>query len=138
VKHLDTSFVVDLLRDAERGRSGPAGALLEQWGDEELRLSAFVLSELLAGASLTRAPDRERLRVRELCAPLAVVYPDERFAPTYARLFVALERTGRRVAAMDLLIATAAVVEQAPLVTANEREFARIGELEVVGYRAKP
>ncbi len=35
---------------------------------------------------------------------------------------------------MDLLIATAALVEAAPLVTRNTRDFARVPGLELVGY----
>jgi predicted nucleic acid-binding protein len=35
---------------------------------------------------------------------------------------------------MDLLIATAAVLDEAPLVTRNARDFARVPGLELVGY----
>ena len=35
---------------------------------------------------------------------------------------------------MDLLIATAAVLDEAPLVTRNTKDFARVAGLELVGY----
>jgi predicted nucleic acid-binding protein len=35
---------------------------------------------------------------------------------------------------MDLLIAAAAVLEEAPLVTRNTRHFAKVPGLRVVGY----
>ena len=46
-------------------------------------------------------------------ATVAMAYPDERFAPAYARLLAATSRGGRRTAAMDLLIATAAIIDAA-------------------------
>jgi predicted nucleic acid-binding protein len=45
-----------------------------------------------------------------------------------------MERTGQRIGAMDLLIATAALVDAAPVVTRNRnvQDFSRIPGLEVV------
>ena len=112
MKHLDTSFLVDLLRENARGAAGPASTLLDSLRDEPLRVSVHVLCELLAGAELARQPSVERRRIEQLCAALDVVLPDERFAPAYARLYADQERRGERIAAMDLLIATAAAVEE--------------------------
>src|SRR5947208_1642651 len=88
----------------------------------------------LAGAELYVRPSVERERVQRLCAELQIVYPDERFPPTYARLLASQERKRQRIATMDLLIATAAVVGGAALVTGNPKDFSRITGLRVVGY----
>jgi predicted nucleic acid-binding protein len=132
--HLDTSFVVDLLRESRRQHRGPATTFLGTIEGEELRIGLHVVCELLAGAELARLPSVERQRVYRLCATLQTVYPDERFAVVYARLLAAQERTRQRIATMDLLIATAAMVDAAPLVTRNARDFSRVPGLEVVGY----
>ena len=132
--HLDTSFLVDLLRESTRSRSGPATALLARLGEEELRVGLHVMCELLAGAEMAARPSTERQRVHDLCASLEVVYPDQRFPPVYARILATLERARQRIATMDLLIATAALVDAAPLVTRNTRDFARVPGLELVGY----
>ena len=58
----------------------------------------------------------------------------QRFAPAYARLLAATSRGGRPVAAMDLLIATAAVLDEAPLVTRNVKDFSRVPGLRVLRY----
>lgn len=79
-------------------------------------------------------PSLERQRVHDLCASLQVVYPDQRFPPVYARILAALERARQRIATMDVLIATAALVDAAPLVTRNTKDFARVPDLELVGY----
>lgn len=132
--HLDTSFLIDLLRESRRQESGRAATFLNSIEDEDLCVSVHVLCELFAGAELAQPSSGERLRVQRLAARLRVAYPDERFAPTYAALFVAQKRTRQQVATMDLLIATEAVVERAPLVTRDTHDFSRIPGLEVRTY----
>jgi tRNA(fMet)-specific endonuclease VapC len=133
--HLDTSVLVDFLRETGRGEPGPATRFLESVRDEEdLVVSLHVACELAAGAERTKGPERERERVRRVCEQVRVAYPDERFASAYGRLFARLESRGQRISAMDLLIATAAVVEEAPLATRNVKDFARIPGLRLLGY----
>jgi len=72
--------------------------------------------------------------VRRLCAALDVAYPDDRFPLVYERVLATMERTGQRISAMDLLIATAALVDAAPVVTRNVQDFSRTPGLEVVTY----
>jgi tRNA(fMet)-specific endonuclease VapC len=132
--HLDTSYLIDLLREIARREDGPAGVRLESLADEELGVSVHVLCELQAGAELSHDPGRERLRVAELVRPLALSVPDERFAPEYGRLLAELRRRGDSVSTMDLLIATGAVVDGAGLVTRNAREFERVPGLRVISY----
>lgn len=45
-----------------------------------------------------------------------------------------MERAGQRIGAMDPLIATAALVDVAPIVTRNVQYFSRVPGLEVVTY----
>jgi predicted nucleic acid-binding protein len=134
VIHADTSFLVDLLRDAARGIDGPATTLLESMEREEIRVGVHVVCELLAGAEGSRHPAIERQRIRRLCGGLVVSYPDERFPPVYAALLASLRRAGRPIATMDLLIATAAIVDDAALVTRNTTHFSRIPGLDILGY----
>jgi len=134
VIHADTSFLVDLLRDAARGIHGPATALLGEIEREEVRVGVHVVCELLAGAEGSQRPTVERQRVRRLCGSLVVSYPDERFAPAYARLLASLRDGARPIATMDLLIATAAIVDDAAIVTRNTKHFGRVPGLEIRGY----
>jgi tRNA(fMet)-specific endonuclease VapC len=132
--HLDTSFLVDLLRSKATPRGERARALLARLGDEEVAVSVHVMCELHAGIALCAAPDRERTRVASLVSLLSMRYPDERFAPTYGDLLATLQRKGETVAALDLLIGTAAVVDKAPIITANARHFSKIPGLRVESY----
>jgi tRNA(fMet)-specific endonuclease VapC len=132
--HLDTSFLVDVLRETRRREHGRATELLNQLVHEDLRVSVHVLCELFAGAALTEESSDERPRVQDLVARLRTVYPDERFVPAYAALVAGQRRAGRLVATMDLLIATGALVEGAPLVTRDVRDFSRIAGLVIRTY----
>lgn len=132
--HLDTTFLVDLLREEGRGEPGAAHGFLEGLGEEEVAVSAHVVCELLAGAECADDPGRERSRVETLLRALPVAWPDDRFPPAYASLFGELRRRGESVAAMDLLIGTAARVAEVPLATRNTREFERIPGLHVLSY----
>lgn len=132
--HLDTSFLVDLLREHARQQPGRATSFLEAIAGEPLRVDVHAVCELYAGAELASEPAEERQHVRRLCAGLEIVYPDERFPLVYGRVLATLERAGQRIAAMDLLIATAALVDAAPVVTRNVGDFSRVPGLEVVTY----
>lgn len=133
--HLDSSFLIDLERETARDRPGPAFEFLESLDPGELlALSVHTLCELRTGAELTRRPLETHEALDGLLSSLLVVYPDDRFAAAYARLLAATRRTGREVATMDLLIATAATLDDAPLVTRNAKDFSRIPGLRVFRY----
>jgi len=133
--HLDSSFLIDLLREVVRERPGPAFDAIESIDDDEvLGVSVHVACELRAGAELSRKPLKEHEEIDQLLAGLIVAYPDARFAPAYGRLLASIERTRSRVASMDLLIATAAILDDAPLLTRNTKDFSRVPGLRVLEY----
>lgn len=133
--HLDSSLLIDLLRETLRQRPGPAFDALEFLDDDEvLGVSVHVVCELRAGAEMARKPLQEHEELDRLFSGLIVAYPDARFAPAYGRLLAAIERMGRSVATMDLLIATAAILDDAPLLTRNVKDFRRVPGLRVLEY----
>lgn len=132
--HLDTTFLVDSIRESRRNEDGPARSWLAANRAETLAISVFVLGELLVGAELHAEPALERTRVRQACGDLPVVTPRPRLAETYARVHAGLSRAGTPVATMDLLIASVALNEEASLLTANDAHFSRIPDLRVLGY----
>jgi len=133
--HLDTSFLVDLLREHRRDAFGAASEFLESLADDEtLAVSVHVMCELMAGARDARAPKGELERLVSLSDSLVIRYPDERFAPGYARLVGALRRSGATVDTMDALIATAAVLDEAPLVTLNRKHCSKVPGLMLAEY----
>jgi predicted nucleic acid-binding protein len=135
VIHLDSSLVIDLCRELARERPGAAFEALESIDEAEiLAVSVHVVCEVRAGAELARVPLREHEALDRVLAGLLVAYPDDRFAAQYSRVLAAVHRTGHSIAPMDLLIATAAVVDDASLVTRNVKHFSRVPGLRVIGY----
>jgi tRNA(fMet)-specific endonuclease VapC len=100
-------------------------------------VSIHAVCELEAGAELARDASAERARLAEVLQQVVIAYPDRGFALLYGTLFAALERAGERIGQMDLLIATAALSDGAPLVTGNTREFRRVPGLRLLTYRSR-
>jgi tRNA(fMet)-specific endonuclease VapC len=133
--HLDSSLLIDLLREITRERPGPALDVMESLdAGEILAASVHVVCELRAGAELSRRPLKEHEALDQVLGGLLIAYPDSRFAPTYGRLLAAVRKTGKPLASMDLLIATAALVDDAPLITRNVKDFSRMPGLRVIDY----
>jgi predicted nucleic acid-binding protein len=133
VIHLDTTFVIDLLREARKS-PGPATQLLTELADQPLAISVFVLCELYAGAELSDDPSKERKGVQKLCAALILRVPDEKLALLYGQELATLQRSGRSVGTMDLLIAASALADGSDLVTRNLDHFQRFQGLRIRSY----
>jgi predicted nucleic acid-binding protein len=135
VIHLDAAFVIDLLREQARGRPGPALDWIEAADENDtVAISVHVVCELRVGAELARQPVKEHEALDDLLSAMLMVYPDDRFAAQYARTLAALHRIKKTMATMDLLIATAALLDDAPLVTRNLRDFSRVPGLRLIPY----
>jgi tRNA(fMet)-specific endonuclease VapC len=66
--------------------------------------------------------------------PLIVAEYDEGAAEAYGEIRATLEKEGRPIGAMDMLIAAQAVSMGVVLVTNNEREFSRVPDLMVENW----
>ncbi len=133
--HLDTCVLIDFARELAQERPGPAFDAFEAIDQSEiLAVSVHALCELRAGAELHRRAVKEGEPLDDLVSGLLVCYPDERFAPMYGRLRASARRAGARIATMDLLIATAAILDDAPLLTRNLKDFSRIPGLRMLRY----
>jgi len=127
---LDTNTVSYLLKAhpavARRVVAAPMASLC---------ISAITEGELLFG--LARRADAKRLHraVRELLRRVDVLPWDSAVAERYGAVRADLERRGKILAPLDLLIATHALSAGAVLVT-NDRAFAQVGDLEVEDWTA--
>jgi predicted nucleic acid-binding protein len=130
---LDTSFVIDLLREEKRRTRGPAHQKLEQLGSTPMRLSLFVACELEAGLSLSSSR-KERDHIQLLCQHCEIVYPDERLAQIYGKILAHLQTLGTAIGTMDLLIGAQALVCDEPLISRNLKDFQKIPNLQLESY----
>ena len=131
----DSSFLIDLREEVAREAPGPAFEFIESLdANELLAVSVHVVAELRVGAELARQQLQMHETIDRLLAGFLMIYPDQRFAAAYARLWVATNRGRRTVPAMDLLIATAAIINDAALVTNNVKDFSRVPGLRIMRY----
>lgn len=94
-------------------------------------ISSLTLSELLYGVSKSSDPDRNRIALSYFTAPLEILPYDDGAAEYYGTLRAGLEKQGKPIGALDMLIAAHALSISCTLVTNNEKEFVRIPDLKI-------
>jgi tRNA(fMet)-specific endonuclease VapC len=99
-----------------------------------LGISIVTLAELEYGVSKSRRPAQNREALDEFIAPLEVAPFDRPATAAYGKLRVTLEKKGRSIGSMDLLIAAHALSLDARLITHKVKEFGRVPGLRVEGW----
>lgn len=100
----------------------------------DIGISTITLAELQYGAMKSARPKQNRESLKDFIAPLDVASFDNGASEAYGEIRVALEKSGRPIGAMDLLIAAHALSLDARLATNNEREFKRVRGLRVENW----
>jgi tRNA(fMet)-specific endonuclease VapC len=113
---------------AERAQQ-PPGALLEQFGDQPVALSAITASELFHGAhradGALRRGRREQF-VGMVLQAVPILPFDLAVAQIHARLWADFQRRGERIGAHDLMIAATALAHDLTVATQNKRHFEKV------------
>ena len=107
---------------------------LREAGLSEVGISTITLSELLYGVEKNSRPAQNRVALSHFVAHLEILPYDGRAAEAYGRIRAALERRGRPIGPLDLLIAGHALSLGSTLVTNNVREFRRVPGLPVENW----
>ena len=107
---------------------------LREAGLSEVGISTITLSELLYGVEKNSRPAQNRVALRHIVGNLESRPYDGRAAEAYGRIRAALERRGRPIGPLDLLIAGHALSLGSTLVTNNVREFRRVPGLPVENW----
>ncbi len=97
-------------------------------------LSPIVLGGLQTGVEKSAQAERNRARLDEVVAGLAVPPLDAATSSHYARIRAGLERQGTPIGGNDLWIAAQALALGAVLVTDNVRELSRVPGLAVENW----
>jgi tRNA(fMet)-specific endonuclease VapC len=127
---LDTNICVYIIKQKPEAVLARFRAF--QVGD--VGISTITLAELQYGAMKSARPKQNRESLKEFVAPLDVASFDNAASEAYGEIRVALEKSGRPIGAMDLLIAAHALSLDARLVTNNEKEFKRVRGLRVENW----
>ena len=131
---LDTNVVIAYLKGEPRSLVARIERELLQ---DALALPAVALFELHYGVakSARRAENTSRIAIF-LQLPVTILPFDAEDAEEAGDIRAALERAGTPIGAYDVLIAAQARRRGATLVTANEREFARVPGLRTEDWAA--
>ena len=101
---------------------------------DTIAISAITVSELEYGIEKSGHTEQNRIALLEFLVPFTILDYDQEASSEYGRIRTALEKKGKPIGAMDLLIAAHAKSKGLILVTNNEREFERVEGLKVENW----
>ncbi|MEK6698402.1 MAG: type II toxin-antitoxin system VapC family toxin [Nitrospirota bacterium] len=100
----------------------------------DIGISSITLAELRYGVFKSQYVEKNRQALDEFILPLEITDFDERAAEEYGTVRADLEKAGKPVGSMDMLIGAHALSLGVTLVTNNVREFKQIKSLKVVDW----
>ena len=98
---------------------------------EEICVSVITYTELTHGVEKSMAIEKNRIALSLFLSPITVLDFHALAAEEYGKIRAELERQGRSIGLMDMLIAGHAKSEGLVLVTNNTKEFRRVEGLMV-------
>lgn len=121
---VDTCIIVDIFRGKDR-----AQRRFHELGVKQCCTATVCLCELYAGA-FKRGREVEFRAIEWLKDKIPCIPFDKSFI-TYGKIRAKLEKEGRRLEDMDLLLASIAIDNDLTLITGNRKHFDRIPDLKL-------
>ncbi len=100
----------------------------------EIGISTITVSELQYGIAKSLHRDKNQKRLEEFTTPFEILAYDTAAARIYGDIRFQLEKSGKLIGPLDMLIAAHALSRGLVLVTNNEKEFKRIKNLKVQNW----
>lgn len=129
---LDTDACIALIKN----RPEAMRIRLAQLSPEEVGVSSIVAAELWFGVSLSQKKKQNESALKDFFEYATVLNWPYEACPLYGQIRTDLQKKGTPIGAMDLLIASHALLLDATLVTNNTKEFNRIPGLKVENWIA--
>lgn len=126
---LDTDTCVYALKQ----NAAVLGRLLAQ-SREDIAVSVITEAELRTGAAKSTSAAKTLRLIENFLRPLSILPFTSDDAAVYGLVRAKLERAGKPIGPLDTLIAAQAVQRNLLLVSNNEREFGRVGGLQVQNW----
>jgi len=127
---LDTSFLIDVMNSGDE----VAELVAELDAAGTSMVASTTVMELWEGIHRADSTEAEREAVRDLLEGLREVPFDRECAMKAGEVSAALAESGRPIDVEDVMIASVALVHDAPVVTRNVGHFENVDGLEVVSY----
>jgi len=106
----------------------------KQFNPGEIGISTITVSELQYGVAKSTHRKANQLRLDEFLAPLEILAYNLISARTYGYIRLQLEKRGKLIGPLDILIAAHALSQNLIMVTNNDKEFKRIKNLKVENW----
>ena len=100
----------------------------------DIGISSITLAELRYGVSKSQHVEKNQQALDEFVLSLEIADFDEKAAGEYGAIRAELERAGKPVGSMDMLIGAHAHALGATLVTHNTKEFKQIKNLKIADW----
>ena len=100
----------------------------------DVAISSITVSELEYGAAKSSSPDQNRNALLAFLSPLEILPFDDQAAFHYGNIRSYLEKAGKIIGSMDMLIAAHTRSIPLILVTNNYREFSRVPDLRIENW----
>jgi tRNA(fMet)-specific endonuclease VapC len=126
---LDTVVLIDLERETNRGKAGPAMAALKRFADDELFLTPTIAGELAAGESMRKHEVWTRF-----IEPFTLLAINSEVCWRYGELYRALRSKGTLIGANDLWIAATALAYDELLLSRNRSDYSKVSSLRLETY----
>ena len=127
---LDTNICIYIIK--QKPKKVLDRFLKQKVGD--LAISTITLSELEYGVGKSSKLIQNKIALTEFLAPIEIIEYDSRAAEVYGNIRSTLEKLGKVIGPLDMLIAAHAVSHGLVLVTNNEKEFQRVPGLRLQNW----
>jgi tRNA(fMet)-specific endonuclease VapC len=102
----------------------------------DICISSMTFAELMYGVEKSLHLKKNKTALEEFILPLDIMPFDDRAACCYGEIRAHLEKNGKVIGPLDLIIAAHARCLNAVLVTHNVKEFSRVPKLKVENWAA--
>lgn len=100
----------------------------------DIGISSITLAELRYGVAKSQQIEKNSRALDEFILPLEIADFDEKAAESYGNVRASLEKEGKPIGSMDMLIGAHALSLGITLVTNNTREFRQIKNLKIADW----
>ena len=129
---LDTDACIALIKNRPQAMLDR----LSRLSPEEVGISCIVAAELWYGVAHSQKKKQNEAALKDFLDYATLLdWPCEA-AALYGRIRTGLQKRGKPIGAMDLLIASHALFLDAALVTNNTREFERVPDLKIENWES--
>lgn len=127
---LDTDTCITLIKN----RPEAMRIQLSRLSPDEVGISSIVTAELWFGVALSQKKKQNQAALKDFLDYATILDWPYEACPIYGQIRTGLQKKGTPIGAMDMLIASHALLLDAVLVTNNTKEFSRIPDLKLENW----